>query len=210
MSDRGRGYALVALLCAVTVMSVAMAAAVPAWKWVVKNDKEEELIFRGRQIQEGIRRFQAKNGNALPVSMEVLVKGKFLRKAYKDPMTKDGAWRLIRQGEAMPGVTRPTLPGAPSPSPSASPSPGLPGTGGGLGGPGRTTVGAFVGVASFNKEKSLRLVNNRDHYNEWFFVAGQPIVVGRTLISGQLAQPGRPGAPGQPPGQPRPPGAVRP
>lgn len=203
-----QGVALVALMASVTVMMIGLAVGMPAWSYVVKNDKEEELIFRGSQIANGIRRYQAKNGNALPASLEVLVKGKFLRKAYKDPMTKDGHWRLIRQGEALPGGANPLggsgRPGSspqPSPSaglgqsarPSASPSPAASGFGSG------TSVGAFVGVASRSTEKGLRLVNNREKYNEWAFLAGQQIVVGNRLLTApqQQAQPGRGGQPQQ-------------
>jgi type II secretory pathway pseudopilin PulG len=166
------GFALAALLVAITVMSIAMAAAAPTWKWVVQNDREQELLFRGYQIADAVRRYQAKNGNALPTSLDVLVKGKFLRKAYPDPMTKDGKWHLVRQGEPIPGAATPTRPGAasPSPSPSASPSPSV--SGSSLGAPG-TSTGGIVGVASLSSAESLRRFNNRDHYNEWFFVAGQ-------------------------------------
>jgi type II secretory pathway pseudopilin PulG len=206
VSRRRRGYALVALMAAVTMMSIAMAAAVPAWKWVVQNDREEELIFRGAQIASAIRRYQAKNGNALPVSLDVLVKGKFLRKAYKDPMTrgeggKEADFQLIRQGQALPGAGGVRPPGStgigPSPSPSPSPA-------GRVGQPlGGTSVGAFIGVASKSTQKGYRLVNNRERYNEWWFLAGQPIVVGRRLVSGPPAQ--LPGGRGQPPrpGQPQ-------
>jgi type II secretory pathway pseudopilin PulG len=209
-SVRGqRGVALIALMASVTVMMIGLAVGMPAWKYVVKNDKEEELIFRGSQIANGIRRYQAKNGNALPASLDVLVKGKFLRRAYKDPMTKDGQWRLIRQGEALPGAVSPTgVPGRPgsspspspspafgqSPRPNPSPSPSSVGPSQGMG-PGGTGVGAFVGVASRSTEKGLRLVNNRENYNEWAFLAGQQIVVGNRVIGApqQQAQPGRGG-----------------
>lgn len=215
MSRRESGYALAALVATVTVMMVLMAAAVPSWKYVVKNDREEELIFRGGQIADAIRRFQAKNGNALPASIDVLVKGKYLRKAYKDPMTKDGKWRLIRQGESIGAPSRPGAPGTPSPGPFASPatSPG----GGriaagavtatlGSGAPG-TSVGAFVGVATLSTEKGLRLFNNRERYSEWFIVAGQPRVVGNRVVGGPQPAAG-PGGRTQP--QPRPSGPVQP
>ncbi len=201
MRRRRDGYALVALMAAVTMMSVAMAAAVPAWKWVVQNDREEELIFRGAQIAAAIRRFQAKNGNALPASLDVLVKGKYLRKAYKDPMTrgeggKEADFELIRQGQALPGAGGVRPPGTPSPSPSPSPPTRI-------GSPPGTSVGAFVGVASKSTGKGYRLVNNRERYNEWWFLAGQPIVVGRRLVSGPPAQlPGGRGGQPQRPGQP--------
>ncbi len=170
------GYSLVALLAAVGVMMVMMAAAVPSWRYVMKNDAEEELIFRGGEIADAIARYQRRNGNALPPSLEVLVKGKFLRRAYKDPMVKHGRWRFLRPGEAMGPMTPPA--GAPGGSPttttttttttrpSAFPQP-------------ETTMGGFQGVASTSTEKSLRVFNGRTRYNEWLFLPGQPRIVGR-------------------------------
>ncbi len=103
-SDREGGYSLVAILGGITVMLTLMAAALPAWKYVMKDAREEELIFRGGQIADAVGRYQRKNGGGLPISLEVLVKGKYLRKAYKDPLTRDGRWRLIRPGEPLPGM----------------------------------------------------------------------------------------------------------
>ena len=193
------GYSLVALLAAVAVMMVLLGAAMPSWRYLMKNDAEEELIFRGGQIADAIARYQRRNGNALPPSLEVLVEGKYLRKAYKDPMTKHGRWRMLRPGDALltPGAAgapgRPSQPGGASPTtttttttrPSAFSQPGQ-------------TVGGFQGVASTSTDTSLRLFNNRTRYNEWLFVAGQPRVVGRTPAGpqGGSAQPGggqRPG-----------------
>ena len=78
------GFSLVVLGAAITVMLILMGAAVPTWRYIMKNDREEELYFRGDQIARAIERYQRKNGNALPVSMEALVKGHYLRKAYVD------------------------------------------------------------------------------------------------------------------------------
>src|SRR5260221_12242209 len=96
-------------------MMVIMTAAVPSWRYLVKDDREEELIFRGGEIADAIGRYQKKNGNALPPSLEVLVKGKFLRKAYKDPMTQDGKWRFLPQGGAIAAAG--SVPGAPGGGP---------------------------------------------------------------------------------------------
>ena len=201
-----RGYSLVALMAAITLMSIAIAVALPAWKYVIQNEREEELIFRGGQIADAIRRYQTKNGNALPASMDVLVKGKFLRKAYKDPMTADGSWRLIRQGETLGGAAGAVrAPGSPSASPSPtsstrpSPSPSPGGMVGSRAGSvlGGQTIGAFVGVATKATGKSIRLYNNRDQYDQWWFIAGQPRVVGRQVVSPQqTGQPARPGGAG--------------
>jgi len=156
-------------------MMIMMGAAVPTWRYIMQDDREQELFFRGDQIASAIEAYQLKNGNAFPPSFEVLVKGKYLRKAYKDPMVKDGKWRIIRPGEAVPVSTGPTG-GAkgPSPRPSPTPPPSAFGPAGGTG------VGAIAGVASLSHENSLRIFNGRTRYDQWLFVAGQkPRVLGK-------------------------------
>jgi type II secretory pathway pseudopilin PulG len=177
--ERQRGFSLVALVAAVAIMMILMGAAVPSWRYVMKDDREEELYFRGCQIADAVERYQRKNGNALPPSFEVLVKGRYLRKAFGDPFAKDGKWRVIRPGEGIGGPTRGASP-SPSPRPSTAP------VGGG--------VGVIAGVASLNTDKSLRLFNGRDHYNEWLFVAGQPRLIG--VVRGPRALPSGPRSPG--------------
>ena len=54
--------------------------------------------------------------------------------------------------------------------------PGFGGTGGTTPG---ATQGAILGVASTNKDKSLRLMNGQKHYDEWLFIAGQSRQLGR-------------------------------
>lgn len=195
------GYALVALLAAVTLMLITMGVGVPAWKYVVKNEREQELIFRGGQIADAIGRYQRKNANALPTSIEQLVQGRYLRKAFTDPMTKDGEWRLLRQGEALlPGTAAPGTRPGPSPSASATPRGPTPRLGGGAG----LSVGPFLGVASRSTDNGLRLFNGRERYSEWLFVVGQPRVVGRQSVTPQVPGPRQQGAPGRPtPIQPR-------
>jgi type II secretory pathway pseudopilin PulG len=192
----------VALMASMTIMLILLGAAAPSWRYIIKDDREQELIFRGGAIADAIQRFQKKNANALPASLEVLVKGKFLRKAYKDPMTRDGKWRLIHQGEAT--ITPPT---AASPPPNAPPTTQPPPQGGLVGG----TIGPLVGVASRSTDKSLRLFNGRNHYNEWIFAVGQPRVVGNQLsppLPGSTAPGGlSPISPGSP--RPNPPPAPR-
>jgi type II secretory pathway pseudopilin PulG len=189
---REAGYSLVALMAAVAIMLIMLTAAVPSWRYVMKNDAEEELLFRGGEIADAVARYQRRNGNALPASLEVLVKGKFLRRAYRDPMTKHGRWRFIRPGEALgpaaPGVRGPggvaTTTTTTTTRPSAFGSPG-------------TVLGGFQGVASTSTEKSLRIFNGRTHYNEWLFLPGQPRVIGRP-VGPTLPGGGVPGQPGRP------------
>jgi len=176
---------MVALMAAVAIMMILLAAAAPSWRYVMRNEAEEELIFRGGEIADAIGRYQKRNGNALPASLEVLVKGKFLRHAYKDPMTKQGRWRFVRPGETVgpvasgiPGTTGGTTTTTTTTRPSAFSQPGV-------------TLGGFQGVASTSTEKSLRVFNGRTRYNEWVFLPGQPRVVGRPV--GPAAP--RPGSP---------------
>jgi type II secretory pathway pseudopilin PulG len=190
-----RGYSLIALMVAITIMLILMAAAVPSLRYVVKNDREEELLFRGGEIADAIIRYQRKHGSAYPPSLEAMVQGRFLRKLYKDPMSKDGKWRLLRQGEALPpsGQTRPD---AEKTRAAMSTTPTM-------------VMGPIIGVASRSREKSLRILNGRTRSDEWYFVAGQPRVVGRTLaptaVPAQL--PG--GMPGGVPASPTRPGSGR-
>ena len=209
------GYSLVALMASVTIMLIMMAAAVPSWRYVMKNDAEEELIFRGGEIADAIARYQQRNGNALPPSLKVLVKGRFLRREYKDPMTKDGKWRFIRQGEGIGPVRPPTgagaagtsgAPGAAgsrtTPSARAGPTTSTATRPSAFTRPG-ATLGGIQGVASTSAETGLRVFNGRTKYNEWLFLPGQPRDVGRPQ-----RRPGVPGAvPGQPGGVPARPGA---
>lgn len=193
------GFSLVIILAGLTVMMILIGAAAPAWRYVMQDDREQELFFRGDQIARAIEEYQRKNGNTFPVSLDVLVKGKYLRRQYKDPMTKDGKWRFVRPGELVPvtgggggggASPRPKPSGFASPSPSASASPSAFGGGGG------TSMGAIMGVVSLSKETSLRLFNGRSRYDQWIFLAGQPRRLGRDM--GPQPLPGGQG-PGGPP-----------
>jgi type II secretory pathway pseudopilin PulG len=193
-APREAGFTLIALMASVAIMLILMGVGARSWSYVMKDTREEELIFRGGQIADAIQAYQQKNGNTPPVSLEVLVKGKYLRKLYKDPMTPKGEWRLIRQGEPITPVPGPSP--SPGPSQGASPPPTTRPAGPGV--PVGQSVGPIVGVASRNTEKGLRVFNGRRPYNEWYFVAGQPRVVGRMSVIPPLPGAGAPApAPGQ-------------
>lgn len=177
------GYSMAALLAMMTVMAIVLAVAMPSWNYVIQENKEQELIFRGRQIADAIARFQRKNGNAFPPSMEQLVQGKFLRKAYKDPMTKDGRWRILRPGEtgAPLGPGNPFGPGGPRGpqggalgSPSPTPTPSALGAGSNPG----VNLGPVAGVASLSTDKAIRVVNGMQRYNQWIFAPNVPLLMG--------------------------------
>src|SRR5215475_6830893 len=101
------GYAMAALIMAITVMAIAMTVAMPVWKHASQREKEEELVFRGEQYVHAIGLFQRKYANAYPPTIDVLVQQKFLRKKYKDPITNDDFVPLTQasqQGAAQPGA----------------------------------------------------------------------------------------------------------
>ena len=54
-----RGYAMAALLVGMSVMAVLMGALLPVWTHMATREKEEELIFRGRQYARAIGLYEA-------------------------------------------------------------------------------------------------------------------------------------------------------
>ena len=107
--DGERGYAMAALLVALAIMAILMSIALPVWRHEARREKEAELVFRGEQYARAIALFKFKNANipnAFPPSIDFLVQNRFLRKKYKDPMTKDGEFVLIGGGSQQPGVSR--------------------------------------------------------------------------------------------------------
>jgi type II secretory pathway pseudopilin PulG len=204
---------MAALLVAMAVMAILMTAAMPAWRQIARREKEAELIFRGQQYAHAIGLFQRRSGpGTLPPSIDVLVDQKFLRKAFKDPVTGED-FDLLR-------VT-PNAPGQPMGQPAGQPQgragvPAQPTTGRGapsdsLPGAGvtptsasaRGATGGIMGVASKSKEESLRVYNGRTHYNEWqfMFVAQTQAAGGPANTTGPGGRAGAPNAPiGAPPG----------
>jgi hypothetical protein len=99
------GYALLLVVFMTMLMLMAVMVAAPSVRTERKREKEEEMIWRGRQYVRAIKLYYRKNGK-FPTSLDDLTKPKqgslrFLRQAYKDPMNKeDGSWRMIYVGPA--------------------------------------------------------------------------------------------------------------
>src|ERR1700758_3618275 len=102
------GYALTLVVFLMTLAVIASVAAAPSIITNGRREKEEEMIWRGKQYVRGIRlyvRYYQTHGGTtrFPTSMEDLTKNKvgirFMRQAYKDPVNKvDGSWRVIYVG----------------------------------------------------------------------------------------------------------------
>jgi hypothetical protein len=103
-----QGYALVLVVFLLALAVIATATVAPNILVNGRREKEEEMIWRGKQYVRGIRQFVRYNQmhggvTKFPTSMDDLVKNKvgirFMRQAYKDPVnTKDGTWRFIYVG----------------------------------------------------------------------------------------------------------------
>src|SRR4051794_5881205 len=103
---------MAALLVAMSVMAIMLSAAMPVWKQLSQREKEEELVFRGRQYVHAIALFQRKFANAAPANIDVLVEQRFLRKKFKDPITGDDFVPLgISQVAPAVGQPQPGPPG---------------------------------------------------------------------------------------------------
>lgn len=99
------GFTYLSVLFMITVMGLAAGAAGKYWSVEAQRDKEDELIFRGREIRAAIGRyyFESPGANSYPRSLEDLVKDprypvakRYLRRVYPDPMTGEASWEIIK------------------------------------------------------------------------------------------------------------------
>ena len=226
------GYTLALVMVMASVLLVTLSEAVLNWQTAVKREREEELIFRGKQYQRALVLWYAHWSRTLgtpqvayPSTVEALLNTnnkRFLRKEWTDPIT-DEEWRFIKVGpNNRPLLT--VLPGTAAAAPGGSRNPyGSGGSGQSQGsGPqapaatgqtayGQTlktqplnspTIGGIAGVASTSEKESLKTYNGRNKHNEWEFFTDYAALAARA----QRGQPGRrPGQSGQP-GQSRQPG----
>src|SRR5947208_16013573 len=102
-SPRQGGYALLMVLFMTSVVLLSAMAAAPYVRTERQREKEQEMIWRGKQYVRGIKMYYRKNGR-FPTKLDDLIKPqlggiRYLRQKYKDPMNKeDGSWRLIYVG----------------------------------------------------------------------------------------------------------------
>src|SRR5579859_5037299 len=155
------GYALLLVVCITALILVATMSIGLRILTQGRREKEQEMIWRGKQYERGIKLYYLKFGR-FPNSMDDLVKPKignlrFMRQAYKDPMNKeDGSWRLIYVGPAgqligslkphQSGIQLPVAGQAAAGAPVASP-PAAGASPGALGGTPQTGTGTTPGAA---------------------------------------------------------------
>lgn len=187
---------MAALLVAMSIMAIMLTVAMPVWKQISQREKEEELVFRGRQYARAIGLFGRKYANASPPNINVLVDQKFLRRKYKDPITQDDFQPLLA-GQSGGGATLQAGRSGQIANTQVTNTGGRQIGINPTGTPGTATLAGIIGVTSKSKDKSIRLYNGRAHYNEWAFVytppAQTPGAGGApgTAAPGQTGQPGR-------------------
>jgi hypothetical protein len=97
------GFAMLMVMLLATLVLLSAMVAAPFIRTERQREKEEEMIWRGKQYVRGIKLYYRKTGR-FPTSVDDLTNPKlgslrFMRQAYKDPMNNtDGTWRFIYVG----------------------------------------------------------------------------------------------------------------
>src|SRR5208283_3074431 len=112
---REGGYLLLAILLMVAFMVIAATIEAPLMVQQMKRDREEEMIHRGTEYARAIKKYYKKFGR-YPANLEQLDNTnqmRFLRRRYKDPLTKDGKWKLLNYTDIQT-LSNPAAPGTPA------------------------------------------------------------------------------------------------
>tara|TARA_B100001013_G_scaffold223279_1_gene136502 strand:+ start:451 stop:1227 length:777 start_codon:yes stop_codon:yes gene_type:complete len=194
-----KGYTLAVVMVFTSVLLVTLSKGVLNWQMAMKREREEELIFRGKQYQRALvlwhRHFSKTLGTSnvpYPSTLDALLhtnNKRFLRKKWKDPVANSNTWRFIKVNPTGRG---PILSVQPEPIGFPSQSKNLLGASQSQitrrGETGESTsllnqtaygqqlkpltssvIGGIAGVASTSEEETLKTFNGRNKYNEWEF-----------------------------------------
>ncbi len=114
LANKQSGFAYAWALMAVLIMGIYLAQVGEAWQNRAQRAKEEELLRVGAEIRRGIKLYSEQNmmqGVQYPKTLEELVLDprsptprRFIRKAYKDPMTGDDWAYISAPGGGFMGV----------------------------------------------------------------------------------------------------------
>jgi len=181
---REAGYTFLILMAMVTILAIGLLVAVPVWRTQIQRENEEELIFRGGQYVEAVRVYQTKNPGSYPKSIEELLKGRYLRRPFPDPMTSDGRWDLVLQASS-------TIEAGSTSSPTPSIQPGEANASGAApavqvlvvpwNSLSSIATPRIIGVVSRSPRKSLRILDDNETYDTWIFYYGK-VPGGKTEI----------------------------
>jgi len=144
-------------MMAVFVLSLGFLIALPVWQTELQREKEEELIFRGKQYAEAVRIYVQKNPGRFPSSLKELLDKKCIRRLYKDPFGPEGQWNVILTSgrAATGGQTAQEVIVAPERVLPAIKNPQI------------------LGVVSSSTAKSVKIYNDQESHDKWLFFFGQ-------------------------------------
>lgn len=108
MKQQG-GFTYLAVLFLIAVSAAALAATGIVWSQAGQREKERELLFVGDQFRQAIRLYYERTPGGVkryPQRLEDLLADprqpalqRYLRQIYRDPMTKENNWGIVRAPE---------------------------------------------------------------------------------------------------------------
>ncbi|HSA95037.1 MAG TPA: hypothetical protein VLJ16_03240 [Acidobacteriota bacterium] len=151
------GYVLIMLTFVVFLLAIGLLIATPVLQTEIQREKEEELIFRGKQYAEAVRIFVGKNPGRFPASFKDLVEKKCIRRLYRDPFAADGRWNVIlTTGKVATGKES-------AQEVLVAPERALP----------AIKNPQILGVVSTSTAKSVKIWNDQESHDKWLFFFGQ-------------------------------------
>ena len=99
VTSKEAGYTLAVVMVFTSVLLVTLSGAVINWQKAIQREREEELIYRGKQFMRAVELWQRKFPGTYPTTIDALLSTnntRFLRKKWKDPITNSDEWRLLK------------------------------------------------------------------------------------------------------------------
>ena len=103
--DAQRGFTYLALLVAVALLGIGLAAGSELWSQTRQREREQELLYIGAQFRRAIGLYYERTPGAIkryPEKLQdliedkrYLVKQRYLRKIYADPITGKSDWGVV-------------------------------------------------------------------------------------------------------------------
>ncbi len=184
-----RGYTLVAVVIGMAILAILIMGVAPSIATIMKREREQELLFRGKQYARAIALFQRRYGR-FPNELKEMYENRprTIRKLFKEPICGCPDWHVIYQNspDALTGGQVPGMP--PGARPLPTPTPGVFGPTGQ-----NKTIGPIIGVRSGVHEEALTEWRGQKYYDEWRFIMGDADKESGIGIGGGLGRP--PGAP---------------
>src|ERR1700692_5022119 len=98
------GFTYIGLLIAVVILGIGLSAVGTVWRTQAQREREQELLFIGREFRAAIAAYSNANGaRQFPQDINDLLEDKrwpeprhYLRRLYVDPMTGAADWTILQ------------------------------------------------------------------------------------------------------------------